>query len=151
MISIIIPTYNSAATIVEAMESVSAQTLWADTELSVNSDSSLVNSTDNQQPITNNPTITYEVIVVDDCSQDNTVEVVQQWIKEKTLDPCEAPVVTGVSPVGSREGQDAAGDGGYYRRERGAPVVTGACPEHVEGVSPVGSREGQDAAGDGGY
>jgi len=51
MISIIIPAYNSAATIVETLESVAAQTF-----------------------------IDYEVLIVDDCSKDETVAVVKKWI-----------------------------------------------------------------------
>ncbi len=54
MISIIIPAYNSASTIVETLESIRVQTY-----------------TD------------YEVIVVDDCSRDDTVKVVKEWISEK--------------------------------------------------------------------
>ena len=54
MISIIIPAYNSATTILEALDSVAAQTF-----------------TD------------YEVIVVDDCSMDDTVEVVRRWIERR--------------------------------------------------------------------
>ena len=114
MISIIIPAYNSSATIVEALESVSAQSIWAETELLVksysllgggesvksyelkvirntNNEQQITNnsaggSPNNQEQITNNPTITYEVIVVDDCSTDDTVEVVRRWISEKTTD-----------------------------------------------------------------
>jgi hypothetical protein len=52
MISVIIPAYNSGSTIVHALESVAAQTF-----------------TD------------YEVIVVDDCSSDNTGEVVAEWMR----------------------------------------------------------------------
>jgi len=51
MVSIIIPAYNSATTIVETLESVKAQTF-----------------TD------------YEVIVVDDCSKDNTLKMVEKWL-----------------------------------------------------------------------
>jgi len=83
MISIVIPAYNSSATIVEALESVSAQTLWADTGVLVTGYSLLGNETNNLQPITNNTTITYEVIVVDDCSTDDTVEVVEKWVAGK--------------------------------------------------------------------
>jgi teichuronic acid biosynthesis glycosyltransferase TuaG len=54
MISIIIPAYNSASTIVEALESVVAQTF-----------------------------VDYEVIIVDDCSRDNTVKVVEEWLLMK--------------------------------------------------------------------
>jgi len=111
MISIIIPAYNSSATIVEALESVLAQSLWAS---SVERGVPRVESNTESQSFSALGTsrslllAQYEVIIVDDCSTDNTVEVVQQWIKEKILDPCEAPVVTGVSPVVSWEGQDAA-------------------------------------------
>jgi len=54
LVSIIIPAYNSTATIVAALESVASQTF-----------------TD------------YEVIVVDDCSTDDTVAVVRRWVTEK--------------------------------------------------------------------
>jgi glycosyltransferase involved in cell wall biosynthesis len=51
-VSIVIPAYNSADTIVEALDSVAAQTVGD-----------------------------YEIIVVDDASTDNTVEVVQSRSK----------------------------------------------------------------------
>ena len=96
MISIIIPAYNSAATIVEALESVLAQTLWgasaergapsaegkrgerstAEGLGGVNSELGALGST--------LPAL-YEVIIVDDCSMDNTVEIVQHWIRENQL------------------------------------------------------------------
>ena len=67
-----------------------------------------------------------------------------------TEEGAEAPVVTGVSPLVSLEGQDAAdtpstGSGqAAATTEEGAeaPVVTGACPEHVEGV-PGGTEPDQ--------
>lgn len=54
MISVIIPAYNSGSTIIETLESVAAQTY-----------------------------LDYEVIVVNDCSKDNTVEVVERWMREQ--------------------------------------------------------------------
>ena len=68
MISIIIPAYNSAFTIAEALESVAAQT----------------------------PHVDYEVIVVDDCSKDNTVDVVRNWIADHTR---HSALVTHHSPL----------------------------------------------------
>lgn len=54
-VSVVIPAYNAAGYIREALDSVDAQT-WAD----------------------------YEVIVVDDASADNTVEVVEEWISARS-------------------------------------------------------------------
>jgi len=70
MISIIIPAYNSASTIVEALDSVLAQTLW-----DVRRETLEVSRKTCGE-------VQYEVIIVDDCSKDNTVEVVRDWIKQ---------------------------------------------------------------------
>lgn len=45
----------------------------------------------------------------------------------------EAPVVTGVSPVKTDVEKDAAGDGGYYKRESEAGGRTSCAPFHVRG------------------
>jgi len=100
MISIIIPAYNSASTIVEALESILAQSLWA-RELSSCQDAKLLTeessiktvitqnlngtTTDCASEATQRPhdSITAsscEVIIIDDCSTDNTVEVVENWL-----------------------------------------------------------------------
>ena len=128
MISIIIPAYNSRATIVEALESVLTQSLWAreaaDSRLatlgqngfdgakpSINEmegaalsapqlqDSSLGGldfNIDKQEAqdkgfdelscksCISTLTPSFEVIIVDDCSKDDTVEVVERWIASKT-------------------------------------------------------------------
>jgi len=79
MISIIIPAYNSAATIVEALESVSAQTLWGgNAEIRT---SNIQHSTLNIQRSPSSPP-DYEVIIVDDGSTDDTVVTVNAWIKK---------------------------------------------------------------------
>jgi GT2 family glycosyltransferase len=121
MISIIIPAYNSSATIVEALESVAAQTYWA----AKTSDLRLQTSDQGEGETTDHKLQTidlgegegeggtlalakegsrstvsafdrsevcglksevspaYEVIIVDDCSTDDTVEVVREWMREK--------------------------------------------------------------------
>lgn len=56
-VSVVIPAYNSAETICEALDSVAAQTTNVD----------------------------LEIIVVDDCSSDGTCTTVQEWIAERTL------------------------------------------------------------------
>lgn len=139
MISIIIPAYNSAATIVEALESVLAQTVWSgegdgekesrvqnsgdriqeaeggEGEVSLGSLGEGAGSGTSQHPLPDSPippfhhstippfdhstippfhhspspftshsSLPYEVLIIDDCSKDNTVEVVQNWIEEKT-------------------------------------------------------------------
>ena len=58
LISIIIPAYNSADTIIEALESVAAQTVGD-----------------------------YETIVVDDASTDDTVAVVERWVEREKAAP----------------------------------------------------------------
>ena len=94
MISIIIPAYNSSSTIVEALESAFAQTYWAkadstdyrlqtsdlnpDTGCGLRDAGSLQLS--NPESRISNPESRYEVIVVDDCSSDDTVTVVRKWI-----------------------------------------------------------------------
>jgi len=111
MISIIIPAYNSSATIVESLESVLAQTVWsqwavASEQLAVGKSEAQVvadvpaavqgtlcesmRSPGRRTPpfVTHlTPPISppYEVIIVDDCSTDDTVAVVQRWMAEKEL------------------------------------------------------------------
>ena len=83
MISIIIPAYNSAATIVEALDSVAAQTLWdvrrETLDVKSENDSRPIPLTSHPSRLTFSPPL-FEVIIVDDCSTDNTAEVVQNWI-----------------------------------------------------------------------
>jgi len=70
MISIIIPAYNSSATIVAALDSVLAQTVWGMGRETLNVRCEKWGD------------VQVEVIVVDDCSTDNTVEVVRDWIAQ---------------------------------------------------------------------
>ena len=69
LISIVIPAFNSAATIVEALESIASQSLW---DKNAGMDDQDVQEC--EAPI--------EVIVVDDCSIDNTVAVVDEWLRQ---------------------------------------------------------------------
>lgn len=96
MISIIIPAYNSSATIEEALESVLAQTLWR--QMAVGSKQSAAGKSDGKENAfagTSNATLkgtshislpSYEVIIVDDCSTDNTVAIVRRWIDGKPIE-----------------------------------------------------------------
>lgn len=65
VVSVVVATYNSAGTVLETLESIKAQTY-------------------------NN----IELIVSDDCSQDNTIEVVNQWIIENKSRFVHAELVT---------------------------------------------------------
>ena len=65
VVSVVVATYNSAGTVLETLESIKAQTY-------------------------NN----IELIVSDDCSQDNTIEVVNQWIIENNSRFVHAELVT---------------------------------------------------------
>ena len=69
LISIVIPAFNSAATIVAALESIASQSLW---DKNAGMDDQDVQEC--EAPI--------EVIVVDDCSIDNTVAVVDEWLRQ---------------------------------------------------------------------
>ena len=97
MISVIMPAFNSAETIVEALESVTAQTLWEVRRemLDVRSEAmasheapstgsgqadSFDKAQDGSGQAVKDAKEEYEVIIVDDCSTDNTVEVVRNWI-----------------------------------------------------------------------
>jgi GT2 family glycosyltransferase len=134
MISIIIPAYNSSATIVEALESVLAQSLWERGVL-VNRYSLIGNSTNNQEPLTNNLVNTYEVIIIDDCSKDNTVEVVRRWIQEKTSG-------SGQCAVGERNAQvavDVLGDCGT-KKENAFAGTSNATLRNVTDVIPLPSN-----------
>jgi glycosyltransferase involved in cell wall biosynthesis len=103
LVSIIIPAYNSASMIVEALESVFAQTLWAKKTTDSRTSSGAMedktadvpgptggiqcrrgtpcrDSSEESPRRSAPPTFGCEVIVVDDCSTDNTVEVVEAWL-----------------------------------------------------------------------
>jgi glycosyltransferase involved in cell wall biosynthesis len=107
MISIIIPAFNSAETIAEALESVAAQTSWAAKTLDLRLQTSdlgkketldvrlqttdqkageegdqTLSSWSNVYSLKSNVSPAYEVIIVDDCSTDDTVGVVRRWIAE---------------------------------------------------------------------
>lgn len=111
LVSIIIPAYNSAATIVAALESVAVQTLWTsetsdpsrrdvgswtlDCRLREEETPTVAKASSvagyamedkiegvlqsNVYGLEPNVCPRYEVIVVDDCSTDNTVEVIAEW------------------------------------------------------------------------
>jgi len=143
MISIIIPAYNSAATIVEALESVVAQTVWAKRVVGCQvaellpADAGTVdgcqvaellreganapaglsstteqpnNSTTAPSPTTEQPNNSttapspatsslYEVIVIDDCSTDNTVAVAEEWMGKRELINSQVVELVGESPT----------------------------------------------------
>jgi glycosyltransferase involved in cell wall biosynthesis len=137
MISIIIPAYNSSATIVEALESVAAQT-----------------------------GMDYEVIVVDDCSTDDTVAVVRRWIAAQTSATSHASRFTlhllslNAGPAAARNAGMAAAKGEWIAfldaddlwlprhlevlmaaaHETGAALV---CGEAVRFEAPAASGKGQ--------
>ena len=111
MVSVIIPAFNSAATIMEALESVSSQTF-----------------TD------------YEVIVVDDCSTDDTVAVVQRWISEKTASPESAVCgLWSVVPMPRNAGPAAARNAGIAQARGEWIAFLDAddlwLPRHLEALS----------------
>lgn len=135
LVSIIIPAYNSADTIVEALESVAAQTSWAAKTLDLRLQTSdqgekktldlRLQTTDqkageegdqtpsswsNVHSLKSNVSPAYEVIIVDDCSTDSTVSVVKAWLgkngKQCDMDrPGLHPAVAG-STAGRQDGQD---------------------------------------------
>ena len=74
LISVIIPAYNSAATIAEALDSVAAQTILGKKD----GRGSLTERAENAE--TEEGLV--EIIVVDDASTDGTVEVVRAWERE---------------------------------------------------------------------
>jgi glycosyltransferase involved in cell wall biosynthesis len=106
MISVVIPAYNSSATIVEALDSVLAQSLWKKTQPTVCRCEQFGGQAIDDRPQTegrkgaprrNDYQVAAgdcashieeeidigsccEVIVVDDCSTDDTVEVVNRWL-----------------------------------------------------------------------
>jgi glycosyltransferase involved in cell wall biosynthesis len=86
MISIIIPAYNSAATIVEALESVWAQSSWAQKTADRRPQTADLNTGSARHGSDAIPD--YEVIVVDDCSTDDTVATVSDWILKNV--PCDS-------------------------------------------------------------
>ena len=177
MISIIIPAYNSSATIVEALESVLAQTLWIQWAVdsrqltdgkskaqvaadvlggcmdSIGAAKRPLRSPGRRTPpcvshLTSHTSLSdivppcgtkeepppYEVIIVDDCSKDNTVEVIERWIREKTSG-------SGQWAVGEREAQVAVavlGDCGT-KKENAFAGTSNATLRNVTNVIPLPS------------
>jgi glycosyltransferase involved in cell wall biosynthesis len=76
LISAIIPAYNSAETIKDALDSVVAQTMWKQT-------GKWKAESEQAQWATGDFPPSYEIIVIDDASRDNTQQVVDFWIKEQ--------------------------------------------------------------------
>jgi glycosyltransferase involved in cell wall biosynthesis len=81
LISVIIPAYNAAATIREALDSVVDQTLWKQSGR-VASESRARNA--DGRRIAEGAVPDLEIIVVDDASTDNTIEVVSEWTKRNS-------------------------------------------------------------------
>ena len=102
-ISIIIPAYNSSATIVEALESVLVQSFWAKKTLDLRPQTIDLCEAQgsNVNGLKSNIFPLYEVIVVDDCSRDDTVKVAEEWIKGKTIDHRPKPALHSLGDAGT--------------------------------------------------
>lgn len=96
MISVVIPAYNSAITIAEALESVLAQTLWS--QLTPGRLMAALREGDAQGEYGAQPL--FEVIIVDDCSTDETVQVVEAWLAKNALLSCQVVELSSECPAG---------------------------------------------------
>ena len=140
LISVIIPAYNSADTIVEALESVEAQTALGrnagqrDHGTTGPRDHGTTGQRDNgttgpRDQLTTSrqkdakdakeseklPAVELEVIVVDDCSADGTVDVVRTWICEHP----DTPILRYIIRVADANGGPAAARNAGIREANG--------------------------------
>jgi glycosyltransferase involved in cell wall biosynthesis len=169
MISIIMPAYNSATTIVEALESVLAQTCWSATttdhgQQTIDRGDGESIEQKNAKFIKDQNTVSagggssnpslwplcasvkrefmdYEVIVVDDCSTDDTIDVVNRWLMvHGCMGKENSEFRIQNSGVRNQEdrGQRAEEEGVDIECRRGNPcrddyqVAAGDCASHTE-------------------